>query len=60
MNKLLSTMLAGVAVLALSSGVYAAEEKARDSGKEPQNQTQGAPVEEAGTDVQSRRAPGPT
>jgi hypothetical protein len=59
MNKLLSTMLAGVAVLALSSGVYAAEEKARDSGKEAQNQTQGAPVEEAGTDVnaEGRQAP---
>ena len=51
MNKLLSTLLAGVAVAALSTGVYAAEEKARDSGKDVQNQTQGAPVDQAGKDV---------
>jgi hypothetical protein len=58
MNKLLSTLLAGAAVLALSSGAYA-EEKARDSGQAPQNQTQGAPVDQAGTDVKAdgRQAP---
>lgn len=50
MNKILSTLLAGAAVLALSTGAYA-EEKARDSGQTPQNQTQGAPVDQAGKDV---------
>lgn len=53
MNKLLSTLLAGAAVLALSTGAYAADEKARDAGKAPQNQTQGAPVDQAGTDVKT-------
>jgi len=51
MNKLLTTLLAGAAVLAVSGGVYAADEKGRDSGKAPQNQTQGAPVEETNKDV---------
>lgn len=51
MNKLLSTLLAGVAVMALSGGAYAADDKARDSGKDVQNQTQGAPVDQAGKDV---------
>lgn len=50
MNKILSTLLAGAAVLALSSGAYA-EDKARDSGQTPQNQTQGAPVDQTGKDV---------
>jgi len=59
MNKLLSTMLAGAAVLAFSGGVYAADEAARDTGKNPQNQTQGAPVEQGGKDVgaEGREAP---
>lgn len=59
MNKFLSTLLAGAAVLVLSAGAYAAEEKARDTGKAPQNQTQGAPVDQAGTDVKTdgRQAP---
>lgn len=60
MNKLLTTLLAGAAVLALSTGAYAADkEKARDAGKAPQNQTQGAPVDQAGTDVKTdgRQAP---
>jgi hypothetical protein len=58
MNKLLSTLLAGVAVAALSTGAYA-EEKSRDSGKDVQNQTQGAPVDQAGKDVgtEGREAP---
>jgi len=51
MNKILSTLFAGAALLALSSGVYAADEAARDTGKAPQNQTQGAPVDQAGKDV---------
>ena len=55
MNKLLKTLLAGAAVLALSGGAYAADqEKARDSGKDVQNQTQGAPVEAAGKDVNAQ------
>lgn len=55
MNKLLKTLLAGVAIAALSGGAYAADqEKARDSGKDVQNQTQGAPVQETGKDVDSQ------
>lgn len=51
MNKLVSTLLAGAAALALSGGAFAAEEAGRDSGKDAQNQTQGAPVDPAGNDV---------
>ena len=51
MNKLVSTLLAGAAALALSGGAFAAEEAGRDSGKDAQNQTQGAPVDPAGHDV---------
>lgn len=51
MNKLLSAMLAGAAALALTGGASAADETARDTGKAPQNQTQGAPVDQAGKDV---------
>lgn len=51
MNKLFSTMLAGAAVLALSGGAFAADEAARDTGKAPQNQTEGPTVDQAGKDV---------
>jgi hypothetical protein len=51
MNKLLSTLLAGAAALALTGGASAADETARDAGRAPQNQTQGAPVDQAGKDV---------
>jgi hypothetical protein len=54
MNKLLKALLAGAAVLALSGGAMAAEEAARDTGKDPQNQTQGAPVQESGSDVNTQ------
>jgi hypothetical protein len=54
MNQLLKALLAGSAVLALSGGAMAAEESARDTGRDAQNQTQGAPVEESGTDVNTQ------
>ncbi|HEX7812967.1 MAG TPA: hypothetical protein VF460_13755 [Burkholderiales bacterium] len=62
MNKILSMLLAGAAAVALSGGVYAADNKtdpARDSGKDVQNQTQGAPVDQGGQDVtaEGREAP---
>jgi hypothetical protein len=63
MNKLLTTLLAGAAVLALSGGAYAADnttEPGRDTGKNVQNQTQGAPVNQAGKDASNtdgREAP---
>lgn len=51
MNKLVSTLLVGAAALALGGGAFAAEEAARDTGKDAQNQTQGASVDQAGKDV---------
>ena len=51
MNKILSTLFAGAAMLALSGSVYAADEAARDAGKAPQNQTPGATVDQGGKDV---------
>lgn len=62
MNKFLSMLLAGAAALALSGGVYAADNKtdaARDTGRKVENQTQGAPVDQGGKDVtaEGREAP---
>ncbi len=54
MNQLLKALLAGAAVLALNGGAMAADDTARDAGRDPQNQSQGAPVEESGTDVNTQ------
>jgi hypothetical protein len=50
MSKLLSMILAGGAALAIG-GTALANDPARDSGRDAQNQTQGAPVEQGDKDV---------